>query len=107
MIKKRAIIRPKTKTIYEVLCRHGQTHVNFRRTFDSYREAAKFVRSSLKEGQPSHRFEFRGVTRLDVFFRQSEKSSGGSRPRVIVDFFEKTWDMKVRPAKKGGVKIRS
>ena len=107
MISKLSIVRPKTKVIYEVLCRHGQTHVNFRQVFDSYREAAKFVRLSLKEGYPSHRFEIREVTRLDVFFNQVEKSSGHSRPRVIEDFFEKTWDMKVRKSKKGGVEIRS
>ncbi len=106
-IQKLVVVRPKSKTVYEVLCRYGANHINFRATFDDYRSASKFCRDQIRDGYPAHRFEIREVVRLDILYGVPEKPSLRPVPRVIEDVFEKTWDLKKRTAKRGGSIVRS
>jgi len=91
---------------FEVTCVHGTNYIVYRKVFDSYRRASKYVRDALKSarGQSERRYEIREVHRMDVMYA---RPTGKPRParRLVETMYTKGWDMVKRPSKKGGILI--
>ena len=89
--------------VFEVTCMHGTNYVVYRKTFDKYRSATKYVRDTLKAAgsKSSHRYEVREVHRLDVMYSCSHNTSRPAR-RLIETDFVRDWSMNLKPSKKGG-----
>ena len=93
-IHKIQVSRRSSDVMFELTCMHGTNYIVYRKVFDSYRRASKYVRDALKSarGKSQNRYEIREVHRMDILY---SRPTGTPRParRLIEDMYTKGWNM--------------
>ena len=104
MAEKVTVVKPRSDCVFEVTCVFGTNHLVYRKTFESYGAANRYIRKCLKDTSSNRRYELRSVSRLEVFYNLQSTSSRSAK-RLIEDVFTRDWNGNLRPSKTGGEKL--
>ena len=101
MAEKVIVVKPRSE-VYEVSCMFGTNHLVYRKVFETYGEANRYVRKCLKD--TSHRYEIRQVARLEILYNLKNTKSRQAK-RLVEEVFTRDWLGNLRPSKTGGISL--